>query len=258
MTKKIFGILSVLIVLFAIVIFLFPQETGNKPKEVATKPTKTTKNTKTGTTTQGKTPSDLPDVSTTDWQLILVNQDHGVKEEPTNLVAMKNGYLVDERIFDAYYEMEEAAATAGFSLAVLSSYRSIADQQAVYDEDINKYLASGLSQEEAEAKTLEYVTHPGNSEHHTGLALDVVDRVWYDQGNGLEEEFFDTEAGKWIDQHCGEYGFIIRYPKNKESITGINYEPWHLRYVGKESAKYMASHQLVLEEYLDALKKAGK
>ncbi|WP_314060166.1 M15 family metallopeptidase [uncultured Vagococcus sp.] len=253
MTKKIFGILSILIVVFMVIVFFFPDT--NKKKEAEPIPAKTET---TSSQTTKKVDKDLPNVSRSDWQLVLVNHDHLIMEEPKTLTTMKNGYQIDQRIYDAYYEMEEAAAKAGFSLTVISSYRSVADQQAVFDADVTKYLTSGLTEKEAETKAEEYVTHPGGSEHHTGLAVDVVDQVWYDQGNGLEEGFFETEAGKWIDQNCAKYGFIIRYPKNKEGLTGINYEPWHLRYVGKESANYMVTHQLVLEEYLDVLKEAGR
>lgn len=253
MTKKIFGILSILMVVFMVIVFFFPDTTKEKKASPAPAKTETTSSQATK-----KIDQDLPNVSRSDWQLVLVNHDHLIMEEPKTLTAMKNGYQIDQRIYDAYYEMEEAAAKAGFSLTVISSYRSVADQQVVFDADVTKYLASGLSEKEAETKAEEYVTHPGGSEHHTGLAVDVVDQVWYDQGNGLEEGFFETEAGKWIDQNCAKYGFIIRYPKNKEEITGINYEPWHLRYVGKESANYMETHQLVLEEYLDVLKEAGR
>ncbi len=256
MTRKIIGILSVLMVGFMVIIFFFPPETQPRKEAVSEKNTKTA--TSTSVATKKEVDSELPDVSRSDWQLILVNHDTPVTAEPKTLTAMTNGYQIDNRIYDAYYKMEVAAAEAGYSLTVISSYRSIADQEAVFDADVSKYVASGLSEQEAEAKAEEYVTHPGRSEHHTGLAVDVVDQVWYDQGNGLEEEFFETEAGKWIDQNCAKYGFVIRYPKNKEEITGINYEPWHLRYVGTESANYMVSHQLVLEEYLDLLKEAGK
>lgn len=257
MTKKIFGILSVLIVLFMVIIFFFPPETNQGKETVTDKPTQT-ETTTPPEVKEKPVDKNLPQVAPSDWQLVLVNHDHSVKEEPKTLTAMKNGYQIDERIYDDYYKMAEAATNAGFSLTVISSYRSIADQQAVFDADVTKYLATGLSEKEAEAKAEEYVTHPGRSEHHTGLAVDVVDQVWYDQGNGLEEEFSGTEAGKWIDQNCAKYGFIVRYPKNKEQLTGINYEPWHLRYVGKESANYMVTQKLVLEEYLDVLKEAGR
>lgn len=254
MTKKIFAVLSVLIVAFTVIIFLFPAK-----RSVEKKVTPTTVTTVSSTSGgEVEVEKELPNVLRSDWQLVLVNQNYPVKQEPTNLTAMKNGYQIDQRIYDAYYDMEAGAAKAGFSLVVISSYRSVADQQSVYDQDVNKYLATGLSQSEAEANTQKYVTYPGNSEHHTGIALDVVDQDWYDQGNGLEEGFFETEAGKWIDQNAAKYGFVIRYPKNKEAITGINYEPWHLRYVGIDSANYMNKHQLVLEEYIDVLKRAGR
>jgi D-alanyl-D-alanine carboxypeptidase len=102
---------------------------------------------------------------------------------------------------------------------------------------------------------MKYLTKPGLSEHHTGLALDVLDTEWYNQGNMLDEAFGETEAGKWLAENVCHYGFVIRYEKGKEKITGINYEPWHIRYVGKENAEYMYQNKLVLEEYIDQLKK---
>ena len=102
---------------------------------------------------------------------------------------------------------------------------------------------------------MKYLTVPGLSEHHTGLALDVLSIDWYNQGNSLEESFGEMDAGKWLAKNAAQFGFIIRYEKGKEAITGINYEPWHIRYVGIENAEYMYDNQLVLEEYIDQLKK---
>jgi D-alanyl-D-alanine carboxypeptidase len=87
---------------------------------------------------------------------------------------------------------------------------------------------------------------PGASEHQTGLAVDLVSREWL--GYTLTEAFADTAEARWLASRCAEFGFIIRYPKEKESITGIVYEPWHLRYVGIEAARYMTDNQLTLEE----------
>ena len=88
---------------------------------------------------------------------------------------------------------------------------------------------------------------PGASEHQVGLALDIVCSTYY----RLDEAFGDTEAGKWLAENSYQYGFILRYPKDKEEITGIEYEPWHFRYVGKEAAKEMTEQKLTLEEYVE-------
>jgi zinc D-Ala-D-Ala carboxypeptidase len=129
----------------------------------------------------------------------------------------------------------------GVSLLGVSAYRSHAAQTAVF----NHYVSiDGVKA----AKT--YSAVPGTSEHETGLAIDVTG------GDGkcaAEDCFAGTTAAKWLEKHADEYGFIIRYPKGKEDITGYQYEPWHLRYVGKTVAKDIMSHKITLEEYLDTI-----
>jgi D-alanyl-D-alanine carboxypeptidase len=151
--------------------------------------------------------------------------------------------------------LTDAALKAGFELTVISAYRSVDEQKDVVATDIAEYEAQGYSKDEATDLAMKYLTKPGLSEHHTGLALDVLDTEWYNQGNMLDEAFGETEAGKWLAENVCHYGFVIRYEKGKEKITGINYEPWHIRYVGKENAEYMYQNKLVLEEYIDQLKK---
>lgn len=200
----------------------------------------------------------LPEVSTDDWNLVLVNYDNPYTTIP-RLSSLDNGYLVDERIQSDYEEMKNAAANNQVFLTVISAYRSIEAQTDVYNQDLSQKIASGLNEDEAKIETEKYVTRPTTSEHHTGLAMDVLDEYWYNQsGGGLTGSFGDTDGGKWIAEHCSDYGFVVRYPEGKENITHINYEPWHLRYVGRENAKYMQEHNLVLEEYIDLLKKSGK
>ena len=109
------------------------------------------------------------------------------------------------------------------------------------------------SEEEALDRTKDYLTEPGHSEHHTGLALDIVDEEWIVAGNGLIPEY-DTQASQqWMMETMTDYGFILRYPAKKEEITDIQYESWHFRYVGEENAHYIVEHDLVLEEYIERL-----
>ena len=98
--------------------------------------------------------------------------------------------------------------------------------------------------------TAQAVTIPGASEHEIGLALDIVS----DKYSGLNEGFGASDAGIWLEKHCTEYGFVIRYPLGKESITGIEFEPWHFRYVGKKAAKVMKEQNLCLEEFTELMK----
>jgi len=214
----------------------------------------TTQSAKTGETSAIETKEIYPGKAT-DWNLILVNQDNKIEKEPTNLKELPNGEKIDSRIFDSFNKMVDAADKKGFKIVTISGYRSVAEQTAIVERDVASYKAQGLSDEEAKKKAMEYLTEPGLSEHHTGLAIDILEQEWYNQGNMLEGEFGETEAGKWIEENACQYGFIVRYEKGKESLTGINYEPWHIRYVGKANALYMKKHNLSLEEYVEMIKK---
>lgn len=219
------------------------EKAKEKAKEEADKKAKASKST-----------TALPKSSVDDWQLLLVNGKNPLKNEKVDLEMLSNGYQVDKRIASDFEDFEKEALKNGVTFVIVSSYRSVSDQQTVFDNSVKEHLNNGSSQKEAEKLTREYITVPGTSEHHTGLAIDVIDENWSKEGKGLEDSFYDTKAGKWIDQHAADYGFVIRYPADKVKITSINYEPWHLRYVGKENAHYMKDHNLVLEEYLELLK----
>jgi len=139
----------------------------------------------------------------------------------------------------ALNQMLEAAKQQGFDLVAFSGYRSFEYQTTLYNNYVNRD-----GQEAADR----YSARPGYSEHQTGLAFDIGERgkedVW------LTEEFGETPAGQWLFAHAQEYGFILRFPQNKEEITGYMYESWHYRYVGKDVAKEIAKQSITLEEYL--------
>lgn len=269
--KNILGIASILMVIFMVITFIKTpspsnvyedepvedKSTGLKADNEASKP-KSSKDKAKDTQSKKDVPKDLPNVKTSDWQLDLVNAEHPIREECKTLTVMPNGFEIDKRIAQDYYALENEARKAGHQMVVVSSFRSVAQQEKVKQDDIAKYMAQGFSAKESKQKSDEYVTVPGTSEHHTGLALDVIDAPWSDGGNGLEEAFYNTPGGKWLDENVEKFGFVIRYPKHKEDITHINYEPWHIRYVGKENAKYMNDKDLTLEEYVEVLKEAKK
>lgn len=119
-------------------------------------------------------------------------------------------------------------------------------------------MQQGKSEEEAIRLTRQYYTEPGHSEHHSGLALDIITVEYQRDVYSLTEQFAETDGYRWLIAHCAEFGFILRYPKGKTDITQINYEPWHYRYVGKEHAQYIMEHDLTLEEYIALLKEAGR
>ena len=131
----------------------------------------TTQSAKTGETSAIETKEIYPGKAT-DWNLILVNQDNKIEKEPTNLKELPNGEKIDSRIFDSFNKMVDAADKKGFKIVTISGYRSVAEQTAIVERDVSSYKAQGLSDEEAKKKAMEYLTEPGLSEHHTGLAID--------------------------------------------------------------------------------------
>lgn len=139
----------------------------------------------------------------------------------------------------ALEQLLQAAKDSGHEIFACSGYRSYNTQNSLFQN----YASS--NGEEAANK---YSARPGQSEHQTGLAMDLTSQS---VGLGLEDTFGDTPEGKWLDEHAHEYGFIIRYPKGKEDITLYNYEPWHVRYVGKELATYLYENNLTLDEFYE-------
>ncbi|MBR6307798.1 MAG: M15 family metallopeptidase [Lachnospiraceae bacterium] len=189
--------------------------------------------------------SDGNGFSKDDWSLILVNKTHPIPDDyEVKLTVIKGSMRCDERAVEPLRNMLNAANAKGISLYVCSPYRDGDRQEMLFNRRINQYMDNGKSYLEAFKTASKDVIIPGCSEHQLGLAFDIV----CSYHSTLDWEFGDTEAGKWLYEHCAEYGFILRYPKGKESITGIVYEPWHFRYVGTEAAKYIMENGITLEE----------
>ena len=198
-----------------------------------------------------------PAASSADWNLVLVNRENQLAEEIVmELYLTESGYQIDSRIQEPYLQLMEAGKAAGMDFTMISGYRSIEQQQTNYDVNYQNYLASGLSEEEARTKTEEYIALPNASEHITGLAVDITSTALANlEGNsGLFPDLENYPEGLWLKENAPKFGFILRYPKAKEAITGINFEPWHFRYVGIENAMYMTEKNLTLEEYIAILK----
>jgi D-alanyl-D-alanine carboxypeptidase len=189
-------------------------------------------------------PSPEPEEETP-WNLILVNRWNPLPEDYTlETTELSNGTLVDTRIYPYLQEMFDAAREAGVYPVVASGYRTTEDQERIMSEYIQDYLDQGYSQEDAQTEAEKWVAIPGTSEHQLGLGVDInADGV-----NSAGYEVYD-----WLEAHCWEYGFILRYPEDKTDITGISNEPWHFRYVGQEAAEYIMSNGLCLEEYLEEI-----
>lgn len=175
------------------------------------------------------------------WNLMLVNSRYRIPDDySVELIRLSNGEQVDSRIYPDLQEMFDDARGAGYSLFVRAGYRSEEDQEDLMEDKIEAYRQEGYSQREAEHEAEKWVAKPGTSEHELGLAVDINAEGQTD-GNRLYQ---------WLAEHSWKYGFILRYPAEKEEITGIDYEPWHFRYVGKQAAKEMYEKDLCLEEYV--------
>lgn len=165
------------------------------------------------------------------------------------VVDIGNTHKVDVRCQDALAQMLADCRAAGLQPAVASSYRTYEYQTYLFNRKVNYYLDLGYSEAEAKAKAGTSVAVPGTSEHQLGLAVDLVDNANWN----LNETQEDMPAQKWLMANSWKYGFILRYPNEKSAVTGIIYEPWHYRYVGKTVAKAVYESGLCLEEYLETL-----
>lgn len=173
-----------------------------------------------------------------DWRLMLINRQHKLPANyAVTLYRRGDGFRVDERIEPQLEQMISAAQNAGIQLVLSSGYRSISEQQKLYHA-------------ESFAQAAPVPVQPaGYSEHHTGLAVDIVTPSY----RSLNAGFARTAAAKWLSSNAWKYGFIQRYQKGKESVTGVVYEPWHYRYVSTEYAEKMQHSGMCLEEYRRAL-----
>ncbi|MCR5227604.1 MAG: M15 family metallopeptidase [Eubacterium sp.] len=187
--------------------------------------------------------TDASPTDATDWMLILVNNDNPLPDgySVPEFTELRNEQKVDSRIYPDLQQMFDDARAAGHSPYITSSYRSKEDQQAQFDAKVNELLEQGKTQTQCEVEAAQLVAKPGYSEHETGLAIDVGS----DAGEEAQNALWD-----WLAENSFKYGFIIRYPENKVTYTGISNEPWHLRYVGVDAAMEMKLNDQCLEEYL--------
>ncbi|WP_338551561.1 M15 family metallopeptidase [Paenibacillus sp. KS-LC4] len=184
--------------------------------------------------------------------VVLVNKQYSLPEgyEPQDLVYPNVAFTFTEKIdkrmlrkeaADALEQLFAGAAGDGIKLAGVSGYRSYDRQQTLFNNYVKK---------DGEAAARMYSAVPGTSEHQTGLAIDVTGA---DGKCAAEDCFAGTPEADWLAEHASEYGYIIRYPDGKDSITGYKYEPWHIRYVGKELAKELNERDITLDEYYNAV-----
>lgn len=182
-----------------------------------------------------------------DELLTLVNFENTIpKDWKVDLVQLNNGKSVDRRIYDDLIAMLQAAKSEGLNPLICSSYRTNEKQEQLYQNKVSEYLSQGYSKVEASDKAAFWVARPGTSEHQLGLAVDIVST----KNQRLDRSQENTVEQQWLIQNSWKYGFVLRYPTNKNSITGVGYEPWHYRYVGKEHAKKINELGVCLEEYV--------
>ena len=195
-------------------------------------------------------------------QLLLVNAQNPLPENydyEGNLTEMPTKYIngmlkqIDKDVWpymQAMIDAQRAAETDPKNwLYVRSPYRSYATQKMLFTQETSKWLKTGLSSEEAEAKAATVVTRPGTSEHNTGFSADF---------NIAEDSFESTAMFTWMQEHAADYGFVLRFPKDKQEITGITYESWHYRFVGINNAKEMNRLNMCLEEYVEYMNNKKK
>nr|WP_272890950.1 M15 family metallopeptidase [Thomasclavelia ramosa] len=182
-----------------------------------------------------------------DELLTLVNFENTIpKDWKVDLVQLNNGQSVDRRIYDDLIAMLQAAKSEELNPLICSSYRTNEKQEQLYQNKVSEYLSQGYSKVEASDKAAFWVARPGTSEHQLGLAVDIVST----KNQRLDRSQENTVEQQWLIQNSWKYGFVLRYPTNKNSITGVGYEPWHYRYVGKEHAKKINELGVCLEEYV--------
>lgn len=178
-----------------------------------------------------------------DWHLTLVNSSYRIPEDyqPDLVYVCGSSERLDKKVATHYERMYTAAQKEGINLAPCSGYRSYELQERNYNRKVEFFESQGYPTEEAKVKAATIIMPPGSSEHNLGYAMDIV---------CVEEWFEGTPEFQWLQENAADYGFILRYPKDKQDITKVIYEPWHWRYVGVELAKELKSSGLVLEEYM--------
>ena len=181
--------------------------------------------------------------------ILLVNKDHPLKEDyEVELKWLSSGReQVAACMYDDLVQMLSDGSQEGREFVVSSGYRSPTYQQRLWDETIREWKRLGMSEENAIKETSKTLAYPGESEHATGLAVDIVALDYQDLDN--QQQY--TPESIWLRENCHQYGFILRYPEGKENVTGIEYESWHFRYVGKEVAACIMENGITLEEFIE-------
>ena len=243
---KIITIVAIIAVITAVILVALYRDNTSVPETSNT--SENTSNTTENLTTEPTT--ELTTEPTTQREKnpveILVNTQNPLPDDwDIDLVDLINGHKVDRRAYDSLQKMMDDARAQGWNPLICSSYRTMEKQTQLFNNKIQQYKNQGYSDSAAYDAAANWVAIPGTSEHQTGLALDIVTV----ENQVLDNSQLKSECQLWMMEHCYDYGFILRYPEDKTDITGIDFEPWHYRYVGIEAAKIIKEKGICLEEY---------
>lgn len=250
----------VLILFIVLVVFIISAVTGDNEKDVSSQQSgiSSSEITSSEDTSSEETPSGPEMVELGEYtldanfqNLLLVNGSNPLPEDydyEGNLTEIPQKYIkgsltkIDKDVWPYLQAMLDAALSEGIDIGVWSPYRSYDTQKMLFNRQIDKQIANGVPEAEAEEKAATVVARPGTSEHHTGLALDI---------NCANDSFETTKAFKWLQENAENYGFIMRYSEEKQEKTGVIHESWHWRFVGINTAKEINQLQMCLEEYIE-------
>lgn len=249
--KFIRGIITIIIAIAVVVLILFAIISGiislftKKEDKQDNSQMQTTNNIEENQTTQVS--MNIENSVINEWNLKLVNKNNTIdRTYVPELEELDDGIMFDKRALPYLKSMINAMYKDGIKgIWVASAYRSYEKQEELFNNKVQYYINQGKDEEEAETLAQQVVQRPEMSEHNLGLAADF---------NTVTNEFEDTKAFEWLKENAAEYGFILRYPEDKQEITGITYESWHWRYVGTEHAKSINEKGFCLEEYIEYLR----
>ncbi len=193
------------------------------------------------------TEAEKPDIDITSWEYILAGPGHNIERyAPPETVSIEGtASYFDSRAVTALVDFLNAARSAGFSPYIMVAYRSYSTQEYILNGKASQIAWPEYPTEEDYELARESVANPGESDHQTGLGVDITDKYY----GVMDADLMDQSFLAWMQQNCADYGFILRYPVGKESITGRS-EAWHFRYVGKEAAAFIMDHNLCLEQFV--------
>ncbi len=185
-----------------------------------------------------------------EWAYFIINEEYPLEENyKPELDLVQGSFMMDARCAEYAREMIAAAEKDGVYLNVVSAYRSVEKQQENLEAYTERLIGEGMNKDDARKAALKEIAEPGESEHNAGLALDILTMDWWETHDDVTADFENTHEYLWLRANAHKYGFILRYPKEWENVTGYTYEPWHYRFVGVYYAEEIKNSDLPFEYY---------